>query len=48
MLIYTSSLRYNRGDCQPPESRRYGANVPGDMNMQLLKVDGTEPNRQEA
>ena len=23
MLIYTSSLRCNRGDCAPPESRQY-------------------------
>ena len=39
MLIYTSSLRCHRGDCAPPESRRYGANSSGDMNVQLLKVD---------
>ena len=33
MLIYTSSLWYNQGDCAPPESRRYGANLSGDMNV---------------
>ncbi len=48
MLIYTSNLRLNRGDCAPPESGRYVANLPRDMNVQLLKVDGTEPNGQEA
>ena len=30
-----------------PEDRRYGVNPSEDMNVQLMNVDGTEPNRQE-
>ena len=48
MFIYTSSLRCNLGDCQLPCIRQYKANLPGYMNVQLLKVDGTESNRQQA
>ena len=29
-----------------PESVRYGVNLSGDMNVQLVNVDGTEPSCQ--
>ena len=32
--------------CATPESRRYGVNPSGDINVQLVNVNGTEPNRQ--
>ena len=37
----------DREGCATPESRGYGLNSSGDMNAQLLNVNGTEPNRQE-
>ena len=30
-----------------PKNRQYGVNLSGDMNVELVNVDGTEPNRQE-
>ena len=36
----------NREICLTPESVRCGVNSSGDMNVQLVNVDGTEPSCQ--
>ena len=38
----------DRECCATPESRRYGVNSSGDMNVQIVNIDGTEPDGQEA
>ena len=37
----------NQESCPTPESRWYRVNSSRDMNVQLVNVNGTEPNHQE-